>query len=531
MFLAHEAECYANCQLAQLFEQDGHECWLVNTDYWSFIDNQMVEDWCRDRGFSNWVDFETEYLKLYNGEFEVDWDYLKSFEEKYCSTKNLQQLMMTDMILSRSHHNRYPYYTPIKSQKRLYYWVELQLRWCESLLDNINPDVIFTIGTNYFIKNAVWQIASAQNRPMYTLGDSRVFGSSFVSDNFTLGTSRTILAEISKKPTDDIYSTAAEDYIDHFHHSMFSTIVDTPVEKFLQDSWLDPKKIIFEFISYTKSILRHQFFRKKKYRGKYRANYFNSDFRYLIPYYGRFAFNQLRFKWRNPCVAELPERPFIYLPLHLLPESSTLTSSVEYYEADLIRFISKELPAGLFLVVKEHPMMVGDRPFKFYADISKLPNVILLDPRYPSKDIVLKSLGVTGISGTALFEAAMLQKPTHTFGTPEFLALLDYEGYSEFSDFVQHCSAELPSHKFELVLNYVRYMLDHGVFISWEDVLKKQGSDAFYECVRLIYQMLNSQLELLAQDSRLMQEIAIKAKGNNHLYQKENRDYSSLKDK
>ena len=506
MFLAHENECFANCELAKLFERDGHECWIVITDYWSFIDNQRVQDWCSERGFTKWIDFEAEYRKLYNTEFEVDWAYLKSFETRYCRTKNLQQLMMTDMILSRSHHHRSPYYTPIKSKKRLYYWVELQLRWCESLLENLDPDVIFTLGTNYFIKNVIWQIASTQNKVMYTLEDTRVLGSSYISDNFNLGTSATVLTEISKESPINSNLTAAEDYINYFRRSLFSTVVNTPAEEFLQGPWLNPKAIIFELISYIKKILRHQFLRKKKYRGRLQANYFNSDYRYLIPYYAHVAFNKLRFKWRNPCIADLPARPFIYLPLHVLPESSTLTLSTEYYEADLIRFIAKELPAGLLLVVKEHPMMVGERPFKFYADLAELPNVLLLDPRYSSKEAVLQSMGVTGISGTALFEAAMLQKPTHTFGTPEFLTVVDFVGYSEFGDFARYCAANLPSRKYDIVLKYVQYMLDHGVVIPWNDILIKPGSEAFNKGVGVIYQMLQSKLDMLPLGSEQLNE-------------------------
>ena len=503
MLLAYEVESYAMCELARHLERDGHEVWIVNCDYYTFIHDTSVREWYRKHNFTKWLNYEEEYRKLYTRNYTVDWDYLKSFEERFCITKNLHQLIMTDRNLSQSHHHRRPYYTPISSRDQLYYWVELQLRWCESLLEKINPDVIFTIERNLFIKNVMWQIASSQGKSMFNLINSRVYGTYWTSDNFGCGTSDTIRSFIAsdKMDTDDL--RPAVKYVKHFRDSMFSTVVGTPVEKVLQDdAWLDPEAILRDLAYTVRRIVVHGITKKKRYRGRFRSNFFDSSTHLTLLYYLRITLNRLRFLWRNPFKTELPAEPFIYMPLHLLPESSTLTLSTEYYEADLIRYVAKELPVGMRLVVKEHPMMIGDRLFRFYSDLKELPNVYLLDPRYSSKEAVKKSRGVTGISGTALLEAAMLQKPTHAFGKPEFLDIIDFQGYGEFRGFVERCAVGAPSLKFDKTLRYVKYMLDNGVELPLKDVLYGPGSQAFTEGVAIIHQMLKAKLD----DSRIVGE-------------------------
>ena len=495
MLLAYEDDSYALCELARRLERDGHTAWIVNGDYFTFIDSQSVYNWYRSHGFTRWVNFEEEYRKLYTEDYAVDWGCLESFEKRSCVTKNLNQLIMTDPILGRSHHHRRPYMTPIECPDQLYYWVELLLRWCESLFKQIDPDLIFTIGQNYFIKNVIWQMANSQGIKMLNLIDSRVNGIYWISDNFGIGTSDTVRSFIASDKTDTRDLRPAMEYIERFRDTMLSTrgaLVDT----WLQSAWseLDPKVVLRRLAYTTRGIIVHGITRKKMYRGRFRSNYFNSSTLLTLLYSWRVAFNKLRFRWDNPCCSQLPSIPFIYMPLHVLPESSTLTLSTEYYEADLIRFIAKELLAGMCLVVKEHPHMVGIRPFSFYSNLADLLNVFLLDPRYPSKEVVEKSRGVTGISGTALFEAAMLQKPTHAFGEPEFLDILDFQGHAEFRDFVEHCAAGLPSRKFDQVLRYVKYMLDNGVELPLNDVLDKRGSQAFLEGVAIIHQMLKAKV-------------------------------------
>ena len=87
------------------------------------------------------------------------------------------------------------------------------------------------------------------------------------------------------------------------------------------------------------------------------------------------------------------------------------------------------------MVVKENPMMIGDRRKKFYRWVSRQASVILVDPLMSSYELIINSKGVIGISGTALLEAAILGKPTHAFGHPEFRDFMTSSGYDDLDKF------------------------------------------------------------------------------------------------
>jgi hypothetical protein len=175
------------------------------------------------------------------------------------------------------------------------------------------------------------------------------------------------------------------------------------------------------------------------------------------------------------------------------PESSTLTLSTDYEEADFIRFLSKELPPGLVLVVKENPTMIGERPYDWYRQFDPLLNVILLDPAVRSRSVLERCVGVAGISGTVLFEAALLGKPTLAFGFPEFQSCVDYCGYRGAKEFLQACTSREPSRSGDRVLRYVAHVMSRG-FVKGR--LRRPSDDAFERDVEAIAEYVCSDCNL-----------------------------------
>jgi hypothetical protein len=85
-------------------------------------------------------------------------------------------------------------------------------------------------------------------------------------------------------------------------------------------------------------------------------------------------------------------------------------------QLELIKQAARALPVGMRLYVKEHPVMVGYRPRKYYKEIKKIPNVRLIKPSYYGPDIVKKSKMIIAITSTSGWEGALLGKPVITFG-------------------------------------------------------------------------------------------------------------------
>ncbi len=108
---------------------------------------------------------------------------------------------------------------------------------------------------------------------------------------------------------------------------------------------------------------------------------------------------------------------YVFYPLQLEPEPALTQLSPEYFDQiGAIAQISRDLPAGVFLVVKEHLSAFGRRPAGFYRQIRAIKNVILADPRLPGVDLVRNARAVATINSTAGFEAAVMGVPVLTWG-------------------------------------------------------------------------------------------------------------------
>lgn len=118
------------------------------------------------------------------------------------------------------------------------------------------------------------------------------------------------------------------------------------------------------------------------------------------------------------------ESDYIYYPLHLEPESATLMQS-EHFTNQLafIEQISKNMPAGYKLLVKEHIPAMGVRPIGFYDRIRSLPDVHLLTPFDDSFELIKHAQLVCVLAGTVGWEAMMLGIPLLVIGTAQFMGI------------------------------------------------------------------------------------------------------------
>lgn len=104
--------------------------------------------------------------------------------------------------------------------------------------------------------------------------------------------------------------------------------------------------------------------------------------------------------------------PFHYFPLHVEPEASTMVVSPWHTDQlNTIESISKAIAIDEYLVVKEHLTCIGKRPIGFYERIKRLPNVIFISPTYNSLELIKLSKSTISITGTATWEAFLLNKP------------------------------------------------------------------------------------------------------------------------
>jgi hypothetical protein len=142
--------------------------------------------------------------------------------------------------------------------------------------------------------------------------------------------------------------------------------------------------------------------------------------------------------------------PYVYLPLQFQPEISTLTYAIRFEDqAHLARELSKALPAGWRLYVKDHTSMVGRRSRAFYRELTELYNVTLVDARVNTFDLIKGAKAVATITSTAGWEAFIFGKPVVVFGDVFFeqcpgVAKFDLSDdfATRLSNYVEHYRAD-----------------------------------------------------------------------------------------
>jgi hypothetical protein len=180
-------------------------------------------------------------------------------------------------------------------------------------------------------------------------------------------------------------------------------------------------------------------FNKMKMGSKFIKN-FNSNYSESYDHYGATRWKIIIYRIKKTVWSKYRKRfvdknsifpkeneKFVLLPFHVEPER-TITTDADFFadQISLVEKISKSLPVGYFLYVKENPMMkVREwRKIKDYKRILKLPNVRLIHYSVDSLSLIRKCELVITIAGTAGLEAAILEKPSMVF------TKVDYEWMS-----------------------------------------------------------------------------------------------------
>lgn len=119
-----------------------------------------------------------------------------------------------------------------------------------------------------------------------------------------------------------------------------------------------------------------------------------------------------------------------FFGLHVQPEASIDVMGPYFSDQlKLIKDMRRALPFDTTLVIKEHPNFLGRKPLRFFRELGRVPNVLMVHPNTSSFDIYKRASVVLTVSGTTAYEAGMLGIPAITFSKTFF------SGFSS----VHHC--------------------------------------------------------------------------------------------
>jgi len=415
------------------------------------------------------------------------WSELRVIEAKYLEPrKTIRQLMRTAQYYFQDHHTRKPYYRIRNDYLRCCLVLQI-VKWFLKLISEFQPDVCFCFNGEYLVKQLAASFSNYFNYKYLCLTHSRLSNSM-------------VLLDSSFKPV-RIKTSFAHDYAaslkipttitsDELKSLIYSDIYSPIAQQRIHDvRRLSPvlrairvfPQTYSDFIFGLKCSIKSKLYFLRVYRlSLFRPIPFTTSSLYCL-------INSLNVERRilrvSSCYSslfvsekrlllekELQHRLVLY-PLHVLPESSTLCLSDNYYEEDHIRHISSRLPIDAYLVVKENIHMLGHRNLSFYSRIKSLGNVLLLDPLVSVQHCLARKIfdAVVGISGTALLEAVLSGLCyVSAYGDPEFIDLLPrgYQGYAGvenmLSDFCQLRHTPDPA---LTPIEYINIITDLG--ISW----------------------------------------------------------------
>lgn len=414
-YLVKEWKC--NNEIAAFFinpcETRYNKCYLNDTTYYKFLQLGIPVFTCNDI-----ADKFTKNLNNTN----VDYSGLKKFEEKYSHYKNFnQQILSTQYFTKHYHFRNYMCKTTYEQQM---HWLELNYVCAEKILDDFQPDIIIDTDCAELGRTVLAEIAYNRAIPYLTLEYPRFELYKTISFQAGYGVDEYFVREYERACNLSKEELKEEiEYINRFREKtkiMSKEYAGDITSSYDVMGMIPLLKRMFGVISY---FFNQDYIAKNISLKKMNPILYPNSIEYLKYYWNYYRRRNKLLRSNKYFYIPKKAEKYVYMPLHLIPESSTFTKAPFYInELDIISAVSKALPIGWKLYVKEHQAMIGEREEWFYEAVNRIPNVAMVQINYykDPKPWIENSQGVVTITGTSAYEAALMGKRALVFGDVMF---------------------------------------------------------------------------------------------------------------
>jgi capsule polysaccharide modification protein KpsS len=393
--------------------------------------------------------FDEEVHESYKDE-EVDVEYIQAMEAKY-GAPNFWRYVYSDrrIIMSfDSLDNRTMEMKPLYSHREIQQIIQIRLKKTIAFLENDRPDFIifFAIGTlGHMI---LYHVAKKMGIRVFVVDSARLGNYMTVTEDFNTffglqdcyqklksGQNASPHLDEARKVIADFVST----------HSLSLSYMTSTVNQ--------PSITLGNRFKTYYQIWREHALYPRAYKYATPAS--------LWRFFGAKLIERMR-KFRGYSDLYGVARPgedFAFFPLHFEPETSLLNIAPFFTDQiNVVSIIARSLPLNFKLYVKEHPVMVNKRTRAYYKKLLAIPNVVLVDPKVKSFDLIEKAKLVVTITSTTGWESVLLGKPVITFGN------IFYNEYPA----VKHCRTpeEMPDLVREQLTNFHHNKPDVELFLA-----------------------------------------------------------------
>ena len=349
----------------------------------------------------------------------ADMEYLSKIEEQYSHFKTLNLQLMSSQENTKHYHWRD--YWAVTTDEENNYWLELNYKKIISILEEFKPDLILDLDNAELQRTILCELAYKKNIPYMTVEYGKYGYYKYPSFQNSYGIDpyfRRIYEEKLKCSDEELKESI--DYIKDFREKsdiMNPEFAGSVTAQYERDSIIWILRVMRGKWNYfwNQDITAGNLKFKKKSRMLYAPS------KPYLKHYWDTMMRKRKFLVPNNGYFEPPVEGenYVYMPLHLIPESSVFVKASFYVdELNLIEQVSKSLPLGWKLYVKEHQAMLGERDPEFYRKAGEIANVRVVRVNYykDPKPWIVKAKGVVTITGTAAYEAALLGKRSIVFG-------------------------------------------------------------------------------------------------------------------
>ena len=365
----------------------------------------------------------------------IKYSYIKELEKKYTYYKELNMQLMSSQFTTRQYHFRN--YMQLFTHEQLIYWLQLNYERTIEILEEFKPDIIIDYDDSELPRSIINEVAYKKKIPYITIEHPRFENYKLPTYKMGIGVDKYFINEYKKQliKSDDLYKEMK--YINEFREKnniMPDEYKNTITSNYEQDNiYTTMKKIYGQSLYFIKQDLSGKNWRLKR---KNPLIYPNS-WEYIKFYFRVLTYRRKLCEPNKYFEVPIQGEKYVYMPLHLIPESTTFVKAPMYTnELEIISAISKSLPIDWKLYVKEHQAMLGERGSEFYKRIKKFPNVRLVQFNYYNdpKPWIINSIGVVTITGTGAYEAALLGKKSLVFGDVPFMLIDGIERVHSFEE-------------------------------------------------------------------------------------------------
>ena len=325
---------------------------------------------------------------------KVDMEFLTSFEEKY--NINLWLLALNERLFTE--HNEFYKF----SREEILSILEDECKFFEKILE-IKPKFLITVPTVSHHQELFYQMCRAVGVKTLVFEGNQLFGSKcFILEQPHIFDDKRTIEELKA-------SNTGFDELEKYWKKFELRKKSAGYAESLRKSKTVKIKAGYDFITSQNTTIKNNY-----------GYYGHTKLKALTNYFVGVLKKNFRGNYMDKNLVHVVDdgTPFVYFPLQVMPERTLLISSpFNTNQIEIIKHISKSLPIGYRLCVKEHPYQVTRewRKTSFYNEILSIPNVQFLHHSVKTEDVMKKCSLVITINGAAGLEAAMHKRPSILF--------------------------------------------------------------------------------------------------------------------